>query len=184
MRPKTQFYILGLVTFLIFPLPAVWALNYFADINLLSLLSFQELTHYNWFLGIFYGLFYALLVIAFSESGVMEEDVNAQRYLNALKLNFIDITLMSFFAGFGEEILFRAGIQHWLGPWITTIIFIAVHGYLNPTKWRIFIYGIFIFPFILSLAFAYEDLGLWFCIAAHFSFDFLIFWVYGLYKRQ
>ncbi|MDX1444678.1 CPBP family intramembrane glutamic endopeptidase [Lishizhenia sp.] len=180
MQPKTQFYIFGLITFLIFPLPAVWALNFFEDFSIWEILAFHELENYFWVIGIIYGLFYALLVMAFSESGIMEDDPKQQRYLNALNLNWMDILCMSFFAGFGEEILFRAGIQHWLGPVLTSILFIAIHGYLNPKKWRIFIYGLFILPFILSLAFAYDRLGLWFCIGAHFAFDLAIFWAYGL----
>lgn len=183
MQPKTQFYIFGLITFLVFPAPALWALYYFEDLSVWDVLQLHELKDYLWVIGIIYGLFYGLLVMAFSESGIMEDDPRQQRYLESLKLNWIDILLMSFFAGFGEEILFRAGIQTWLGPIITSILFIAIHGYLNPKKWRIFIYGLFILPFILSLAYAYKIYGLWFCIAAHFAFDLAIFWAYGLYVK-
>src|SRR5690554_7082925 len=95
--------------------------------------------------------------------------------LKNLKLNWADIIFMSFCAGFGEEILFRAGLQTWFGPWLTSFIFIAVHGYFSPTSLKKNALGILLFPFILLLSFAYEIFGLWFCVAAHFSYDLLMF---------
>lgn len=93
----------------------------------------------------------------------------------SLKLNFWDKVFLSFCAGFGEEILFRAGMQHWCGIWITSVIFIAIHGYLNPKKPKLAMYGLFLIPFIVSLGFALIPLGIWFCIAAHMSYDLILF---------
>jgi hypothetical protein len=92
-----------------------------------------------------------------------------------MNLNLVDKIFLSFCAGFGEEILFRVGVQHWLGIWITSILFIAIHGYLNPKKWRLSLYGILLLPFILSLGSWLSPMGIWFCIAAHFSYDLMLF---------
>ena len=183
MSRKAKFHLLGWITLLLFPIPAIWALWYFEGVEVWSTFSFYELEENYWMLGLQFGFYYGIIVLAFAESSLMEEeDLSQTRFIQSLKLNWGDILFMSFCAGFGEEILFRVGIQHWLGPWITSILFIAIHGYLNPFKPKIFLYGLFILPFILGLAFAYDYFGLWFCIAAHFSFDLLLLRVYALEK--
>src|SRR5687768_2300463 len=44
----------------------------------------------------------------------------------------LHILFYSFCAAVGEEILFRGAVQPYLGIWLTSIAFIALHGYLNP----------------------------------------------------
>ena len=82
---------------------------------------------------------------------------------------------LSFCAGFGEELLFRAGVQPFLGVVITSVLFIALHGYLNPFNLRFSLYGIIALPFILILSYGYVYFGLYFAIAAHFSYDAVLF---------
>lgn len=175
MIEKWRFHLLGLVTLLIFPLPALWALWYFEDISPTQVLALDEFFSAYTLIGLQLGFFYALFIIAITQLSVFSEAGRLQeKMLHSLSLNWLDVFLISFAAGFGEEILFRAGIQHWLGPWITTLIFIALHGYFHPLSWKKSLYGVVIFPFILLLAFGYEKYGLWFCIAAHFSYDLLL----------
>jgi membrane protease YdiL (CAAX protease family) len=176
MRGKTSFLILGLVTLLVFPLPALWALNYFEDLTILEVLELDDVFTIRSLIGLEFGVFYALLVIIIGQAPVFDAISEPQeRILKSLHLNWADIIFISFCAGFGEEILFRAGIQTWLGPWWTSIFFIAVHGYFNPKSWRKSLYGLILLPFILILAYGYEFYGLWFCIAAHFSYDLVLF---------
>jgi hypothetical protein len=176
MQPKVQFHILGWITLLLFPAIAFLALNYFEDISYIAVLELEDILSPYTLLGLEFGLFYGLIIVAVSQFPIFQEMSSKQeRPLKSLNLGWGDIIFMSLCAGFGEEILFRAGIQTWLGPWITSILFIAVHGYLNPTSLKKSIMGIVLFPFILALAFAYESLGLWFCVAAHFSYDLLMF---------
>ena len=68
-----------------------------------------------------------------------------------MKITRTDALFISFCAGFGEEILFRTGMQHYLGILITSIFFVAIHGYLNPFNWRYSLYGLIVLPFILLL---------------------------------
>ena len=176
MLDKWRFHLLGLVTLLVFPLPALWALWYFEDLSPIDILSFDNLFSAYTLIGLQFGFIYALFILAITQLPVFEEASKFQeRLLRDLQLNWLDILLISFAAGFGEEILFRAGIQHWLGPWLTTFLFIALHGYFNPLSWKKSLYGVVLLPFILALAYGYEAFGLWFCIAAHFSYDLLLF---------
>jgi len=185
MIPKKQFYLMGWITLVVFPLPALWALWYFEDIAILDVLSLHELTSPLVLIGIELGLFYALFALAVSQHPYFEEMSHKQdQLLSSLKLNWVDILFISLCAGIGEEVLFRAGIQHWLGPWITSILFVALHGYINPFSWKKSAYGLLITPFVVILAFAYESYGLWFCIAAHFSYDLLLFRVFTAQHKK
>ncbi|MFM7387280.1 MAG: type II CAAX prenyl endopeptidase Rce1 family protein, partial [Bacteroidota bacterium] len=77
--------------------------------------------------------------------------------------------------GLGEELFFRAALQPYLGIWITSVLFVAIHGYLNPWNWRMSLYGLMILPFIFLLSFGYEHFGLWFAVAAHFAYNAVLF---------
>ncbi len=88
-----------------------------------------------------------------------------------LNLSFSEIILISFCAGVGEEILFRGAIQPFLGIWITAIVFVAIHGYLNPYNWRLSVYGIFMTLVIAGLGYSAEHYGLISAISAHIMID-------------
>ncbi|MEX1192816.1 MAG: CPBP family intramembrane glutamic endopeptidase [Brumimicrobium sp.] len=176
MQPKIQFHILGWITFLLFPTIAFLALWFFEDIHFLEILELDNIFTLLTLVGLAFGLLYGIVILGLTQFPIFEEMSSKQeRILKSLNLGWGDVFFMSFCAGFGEEILFRAGIQTWLGPWLTTFIFIAIHGYFNPLSWKQSMMGVVLFPFILSLAYAYESYGLWFCVAAHFSYDLIMF---------
>lgn len=176
---------MGWITLIVFPAPAFWALWYFEDLSFLEVLSLNELSSPIVLIGIELGLVYAIFALAVSQHPYFEEmSYKQEQMLKSLQLNWVDILFISLCAGIGEELLFRAGIQHWLGPWITSLLFVAMHGYINPLSLKKSLYGILIMPFVLILAFAYESYGLWFCIAAHFSYDLLLFRVYTFQNRN
>lgn len=185
MTPKRQFYLMGWITLLAFPTPALWALWYFKGINPHEIIALHELSSPLILVGLELGLIYALFALAVSRHPYFEEMSHKQeKVLKSLRLNWIDILFISLCAGIGEELLFRAGIQHWLGPWLTSTLFVALHGYIHPLSLKKSAYGLLILPFVLILAFAYESYGLWFCIAAHFSYDLLLFRVFTLQQKS
>ena len=92
-----------------------------------------------------------------------------------MRLNFWDCLLISICAGVGEELLFRSGVQFYLGPIITSIIFVAIHGYLNPMNWRMSLYGLIVLPFIFIISYGFYEFGLWFSIMAHITYDLVLF---------
>lgn len=173
---KKSLYLLGLVTLLIFPIPALWALWFFEDISPWTILSLDTILTGKTLLGLEFGILYACIaMLAFQNKWIKREIEKQQNTLRDLRLNLFDKLFLSFCAGFGEELLFRSGMQHWAGVWITSIFFIAIHGYFNPKKKGIFLYGIILLPFILALGFSLEKMGIWFAIAAHFSYDLILF---------
>ncbi len=92
-----------------------------------------------------------------------------------LNLNHLEIIFISICAGFGEELLFRGAIQPLVGVWITAIIFVAIHGYLSPTNWRISIYGIFMTLAIALLGLFTDWLGIYTACLAHAMIDYVLF---------
>ena len=78
-------------------------------------------------------------------------------------------------AGVGEEILFRGGIQPYLGIWLTSFVFILLHGYINPYNLALTIYGLFMVLISAGLGYLFEIYGIISSITAHFLFDLVMF---------
>jgi len=94
--------------------------------------------------------------------------------LGAFKLNRLQIVYISLCAGIGEEILFRGIIQPHIGIWLTSILFVAIHGYLNPMNGRLFIYGIYMTLIIVVIGYFAETIGLYSAMAAHTVIDIIL----------
>ncbi len=92
-----------------------------------------------------------------------------------IKLSWFDIVFVSLCAGFGEEIFFRGAIQYQLGVWLTAIIFVAIHGYLNPYDWRVSTYGAIMTLIIAGLGYATIHIGLLSACIAHTIIDIILF---------
>lgn len=94
---------------------------------------------------------------------------------SALRLRVRDVWFISFCAGVGEEILFRGALQPIMGLWLTSVVFIAIHGYLNPLSWRVSSYGIFMTLVIALLGWMATYFGLITSMAAHMMIDVVLF---------
>ncbi len=86
----------------------------------------------------------------------------------------VDIVLVSLCAGIGEEIFFRGAIQQWLGITATAILFVAIHGYLDPRNWRLCIYGVTLSLGMMALGWMAETWGLLAPMAAHAAIDVVL----------
>jgi uncharacterized protein len=96
------------------------------------------------------------------------------KVIQGMKLSLVDIWFLSFCAGVGEELFFRGGLQPLLGIWITAVLFVAIHGYLNPWNWRISIYGIVLCFFIAGLGYLTEEVGILSAVIAHVMIDVIL----------
>ena len=101
-----------------------------------------------------------------------------ERMFQHMKLNWSGIIFLSIAAGVGEELLFRVSIQHFLGVEITAIIFVAIHGYITPTDWKISVYGLILTLFIIVLGYFRIHVGILSAIVAHGFYDFILFRYY------
>ncbi len=167
---------MGGVTLLLFPIPTFLTLYFVEGILPLEVLDLPNLKLDPLAFGIVFGMLYAVIALAFMQSSVFDPLPNrVETMVKRMNLSIWDCIFLAICAGVGEELLFRSGVQYYLGPWITSVLFVAIHGYLNPLNWRMSLYGIIVLPFILIISFALEEFGLWFCIGAHFSYDLVLF---------
>lgn len=167
---------MGGVTLLLFPIPTFLILYFVEGIPPIEVLELQNLQVDPLALGIVVGILYAIIALAFMQSSVFDPLPNrVENLVRQMNLSVWDCFFLAICAGVGEELLFRSGVQYYLGPWLTSVIFVAIHGYLNPFNWRMSLYGVIVLPFILIISFALEEFGLWFCVGAHFSYDLVLF---------
>jgi membrane protease YdiL (CAAX protease family) len=160
MISKTQLLFLALVTIIAFPLLGLLIYSLFSnDPWQLRFISTDPVS-IQILVGTCSGLFFAL--IGFELISLPFMDHLIRKYGNpiaGLKLNHLEIIFISFCAGFGEELLFRAFLQPFAGIWITAFLFIAIHGYLNPFDWRVSLYGIFMVFCIAFMGWLFETSG-------------------------
>ncbi|MCX8094164.1 MAG: CPBP family intramembrane metalloprotease [Candidatus Goldbacteria bacterium] len=98
-----------------------------------------------------------------------------EEIINSFNLNVFDIFIISLLAGVCEEILFRGVIQPMLGIWLTSFIFILLHGYFNPLNWRMSVFGILMFCLSMIIGLIYIKYGLISAIIFHIVYDFIAF---------
>ena len=94
-----------------------------------------------------------------------------------MRLNMLEILFISVCAGIGEELLFRGGLQPLLGIWPTSILFVLLHGYLNPFNLPLSVYGVYMILVIGVMGLLTEHMGIITAITAHVVVD-----VYLLYQ--
>jgi hypothetical protein len=105
-----------------------------------------------------------------------EVGIKYARIIQKFGISTAGIWFISFCAGFGEELLFRGALQPLLGIWLTAIIFVAIHGYLDPRDWRVSVYGVFMTLAIAALGYLTDLMGIWTAAAAHMMIDVVLFY--------
>lgn len=176
---------LGLVTLLLFPIPGYLIVHYFHPQSIATFLQIDEFNAIPTTYGLEFGFVYAFIAYLFMKAPFFDKVPSKVDHIIAqLPLTYFDGIFLSLCAGVGEELLFRAGIQPLLGPWVTSVVFVALHGYLNPWNWRFSMYGMIVLPFIVILSFGFIHFGLWFGIGAHFAYDAVLFTIMIREKKQ
>lgn len=95
-----------------------------------------------------------------------------------VRLTAFDRTQLSLFAGAGEELLFRGAIQPLIGIWLTSLIFVGLHGYFKFKSLGHFVFGAMMFGLSVGLGYIYEYIGLIAAISAHAVYDMImLYWV-------
>lgn len=95
--------------------------------------------------------------------------------VHRLRLTRTAVIFLSICAGVGEELLFRGAIQPLIGIWPTALVFVAIHGYLNPFQWRMALYGVYMTVLIAILGYLVNWFGIWAACAAHAVIDVILF---------
>lgn len=171
-------WLMGVLTLIGFPLIA-WPLLWFQDIGWTALFHFN-IIQIGTLLGMLsLGLFFGLFMIFLTEIPSFEKSLQHIRdRLAHLELNTFFVIFLSVATGIGEEVFFRGALQPFLGIYITSIIFVAIHGYFSFKNWTINIFGLLLFIFICFLGWMAENYSLWHAIVAHFSYDLVLLFYY------
>src|SRR5690625_8043446 len=62
------------------------------------------------------------------------------RLISQWRLTYAEMIFLSLCAGIAEEVFFRAGLKPLPGIWLTSVLFVLLHGYLSINNWRITIH--------------------------------------------
>lgn len=98
------------------------------------------------------------------------------RIISQSRFSVFDRIQISLFAGVGEELLFRGAIQPLIGIWLTSFIFIGIHGYFkfrSPGHW---LFGSLMFGLGVLLGFLFDYSGLMAAMWAHAVYDGVMLW--------
>ena len=173
---RNQIILFGWITLLLFPIPGFCLQYYFNDTSFIEFTSLQDFEIIPIVYGIQFGVFYAFIAYLFMKAPYFDKiPVKVNKLVHNMKLTVADGLFLSLCAGVGEELLFRQGIQSFTGVIFTSILFVASHGYLNTFNLRFSVYGLIVLPFILLISYGLDSFGIWFCIAAHFAYDAVLF---------
>ncbi len=169
--------LLGLFTILVFPLLGWLITQFYFQVPFLSIFKTKSSYWLEIPLGAIYGFTTAMIGWAIIQSPQLKPvQKKYTSLINSLQLKIPQIIFLSLCAGIGEEILFRGAIQPIFGVWLTAIFFVAIHGYLNPTDWRISLYGGFMTITIAGIGFMAINFGLIASITAHTFIDVVLFY--------
>ncbi len=104
------------------------------------------------------------------------DDFAIFKAISEIKFSPFDRIQISLFAGVGEEILFRGAIQPLLGVWITSVIFIGIHGYFKFKSAGHIFFGLMMFGLSVMLGYLFEFAGLVAAMTAHAVYDVVMLW--------
>ena len=174
MTRKT-FFLLGWLTLIGFSSLGGIIIEKFLDVRFFSIFT----SSFKWYYQVLIGLAYGVLAALAGWQIIKTPMLNASKQffsdlIQVLNLKICDIIFISLCAGTGEEILFRGAIQPYLGIWVTAILFVAIHGYLNPMNWKLSIYGFFMCFVIAGMGYLCAELGIVTAISAHFAIDVIL----------
>ncbi|MCC5938122.1 MAG: CPBP family intramembrane metalloprotease [Lunatimonas sp.] len=172
---RVSLFWLGLLTLLVFGLLGILVIVFLQDAEPWAVLTRGRPVGEQFFWGIGVGLASSTLaLLLISAPFFTKERHYYRRLIESFQWTPASILLVSMCAGVGEELFFRAGLQPLLGIWWTSLIFVALHGYLNPTNWRISVYGALMVGVIAGFGFLFEGIGFWAVAIAHTVFDWVL----------
>ena len=181
---KELLYRLSLLTLFGFSILGILIIYNFQNISIQEALLGGE----HWFLQLSYGLTYGFIA-AFAALAIIRTQLLApitsfySSLFSSLNLTVEDVFFYSFCAGVGEEVFFRAALQPFFGIWLTALIFVAIHGYLDPRNWRMMLYGTLLVIITAGMGYLFQTVGLLAAASSHFAFDLAMFGYLIFYRK-
>lgn len=127
--------------------------------------------------GTVFGLLFGWIGVLMLNHDALRKTLNDYTIIQILKNTPLSkplIIQISLIAGITEEFLFRAAIQPLLGIWLTSLIFIALHGYIRFKTVYHLLFTIFSFALSMMLGYLFIFFGLISAIIAHAVYDYVL----------
>lgn len=180
MRRKSLIMKLALATITGMPLVAVIIDRFSETVDLRTSLIGVTPLWQQFAYGAAAGLLIAIIAQWLISSPLLHEvNVKYANVLGRFDLTFSEMVFLSICAGVGEEMLFRGAIQPFYGILVTSVFFVAIHGYINIRNWRLSVYGVYLVGGIYLLGHLAITQGLIAAIIGHTVID-----IYLLYFLQ
>lgn len=177
-KNSKSLWLMALITIVGFPLIA-WPLMWYQEISWYSIFLFSPDDWFHIPLSLAFGILFGLAMIYMSGLPFFEHTLSSiHNRLNNIKLSTFFVVFLSACAGVGEEVFFRAALQPLLGIWVTSFIFVAIHGYFSYKNGWLNLFGFLLFLFILVVGWLAHEYNLWLAILAHFSYDLVLLFYY------
>jgi membrane protease YdiL (CAAX protease family) len=133
-----------------------------------------------WWRGVAWGLVSGALIGLLARTLVRSPwmrdlDERFARRIGGRVLRWQDRLFLSVCAGVGEELFFRGALQHWLGIVPTAVLFVGIHGYLDPRDRRMLAYGAFLTLAMCGIGVLAREEGLLGPMVAHTVIDLVLF---------
>ncbi len=172
---KNKLFLLGLITLIGFPVLGYPILYFFSELSFIQLFHSQYSIITQVVVGSMIGVFLGYLAWRLMNLSFIQAELSKHlQMFNSTELTLPIIWFVSSCAGFGEEVFFRGIIQPFLGVIVTAVVFVAIHGYLNPKNWQISIYGIYMTVAIVIIGYLSIYVGLVSAISAHTLIDVVL----------
>lgn len=172
---KNTLLLLGWFTLLFFSSLGCLLIYWWINPSVVKHLMCMANTGIQFFYGLSYGAGSVLLAITLVRMPFLKEThCFYSQLISSFKLSKYEIIFLSLCAGIGEEILFRGALQPLFGLWPVAIVFVAIHGYLNPLNWKLSIYGTFMVFVSAGFGYLFSNFGIWAAASAHFIFDVIM----------
>lgn len=148
---------------------------YFLDVSVAGVLAGHQPLYLQVIIGLVFGFISAKAAWAIVEKPFLR-DVKAlfSGIFRPMGLSKLEVVFVSLCAGVGEEIFFRGALQPFLGVWLTAVLFVMLHGYINPFQLPLTIYGLYMTAVIGVMGMMTVHLGIISSIVVHFVIDFVL----------
>ena len=175
MISKKTLILMAIGTLVIFGGLGIIIIPYVRDVNFIRFLAGTEKYWLQVLLGIIIGVITAKAAWQIVELPFL---ANTKKFfynlIKPIQLDTLQIIFISICAGIGEELFFRGAIQPLLGVWFTAILFVLLHGYLNPFNMPLTIYGLYMVLVIGVLGLMTEYFGILTAIISHTIIDIIL----------
>ena len=153
---------------------------FFHDQSITELFQGGQAVLLQLFWGVLFGVMFGLAGWAMFKNPQLKnvlDDYSIIKMVKEFELTNFQIVHISLVAGITEEFLFRAAIQPLIGIWLTSLLFIGIHGYIKLRSPVHFFFTLFTFLLSMMLGYLFIYSGIIAAMAAHAVYDMIVLWV-------